>query len=82
MSSSRPRDPSWAEVRNFIQFLNAQLHDCEQSPYCVVDELKGFKEFVVKFAILMAKVNILCLLVLLNICTSGVHRAFFKHLTS
>ena len=58
MSSNRCRDPSWAEVRNFIQFLNGQLHDCEQSPYCVVDELKGFKEFVVKFAILMAEVNV------------------------
>ena len=68
MLSRRTRDPSWAEVRNFVQFLNAQLYDCEQSPYCDIDELKGFKEFVVKFSILMAEVNILCIIVLLNIC--------------
>ena len=60
--SSETNDPSWAEVRNFIQFLNAQLHDCEQSPYCLVEELKGFKEFVVKFAILMAKVSFFSIL--------------------
>ena len=52
-------DPSWAEICNFIQFLNSQLCDCEQSPYCLdpgfIDA--GFKEFVIKFAILMAKVN-------------------------
>ena len=62
MLSRRTGDPSWAEVRNFIQFLNAQLYDCEKSPFCDSDELKGFKEFVVKFSILMAEVNILCLL--------------------
>ena len=56
MSSTKTSDPSWAEVRNFIQFLDAQLCDCEGSVYCSVDELRGFKEFVVKFAILMAKV--------------------------
>ena len=52
-------DPSWAEVRNFIQFLNSQLHDCERSPYCLDPGFTsaGLKEFVVKFAILMAKVN-------------------------
>ena len=52
-------DPSWAEVRNFIQFLNSQLHDCERSPYCGDPDFTsaGLKEFVVKFAILMAKVN-------------------------
>ena len=32
------------------------MYDCEQSPYCSVDDFKGFKKFVVKFSILMAKV--------------------------
>lgn len=56
MSSSETSDPSWSEVRNFVKFLNAQLSDCEKSDYCLVDDLHGFKGFVVKFAILMAKV--------------------------
>lgn len=58
MCSSESSDPSWSEIRNFVHFLNAQLYDCEKSPYCEdVDNLKGFKEFVVKFSILMAKVS-------------------------
>ena len=56
ISSSETSEPSWSEVRNFVKFLNAQLSDCEKSPYCSVDDLHGFKGFVVKFAILMAKV--------------------------
>ncbi|KAI4872372.1 hypothetical protein NFI96_033639 [Prochilodus magdalenae] len=52
-------DPSWAELRNFIWFLNLQLLDCETSVFCnmdfVGDTLRGFKNFVVDFMILMAK---------------------------
>ena len=77
MSSSETSDPSWAEVRNFIQFLNAQLCDCEKSPYCSIDDLKGFKEFVVKFAILMAKVQSLMLLFDDYYLKLGIYRAFF-----
>ncbi|XP_029455051.1 E3 ubiquitin-protein ligase RNF213 isoform X2 [Rhinatrema bivittatum] len=52
-------DPSWSELRNFTWFLNLQLRDCESSLFCNVlfvgDVLHGFKTFVVKFMILMAK---------------------------
>ncbi|XP_069008985.1 E3 ubiquitin-protein ligase rnf213-alpha-like, partial [Embiotoca jacksoni] len=52
-------DPSWAELRNFVWFLNLQLEDCENSVFCnfrlVGDTLHGFKNFVVKFMILMSK---------------------------
>ncbi|XP_008284914.1 E3 ubiquitin-protein ligase RNF213-like [Stegastes partitus] len=52
-------DPSWAELRNFVWFLNLQLQDCENSVFCksefVGDTLRGFKNFVVKFMILMSK---------------------------
>ncbi|XP_037626449.1 E3 ubiquitin-protein ligase rnf213-alpha-like isoform X1 [Sebastes umbrosus] len=52
-------DPSWAELRNFVWFLNLQLQDCENSVFCkfefVGDTLRGFKNFVVEFMILMSK---------------------------
>uniref|UniRef100_A0A803VP92 RING-type E3 ubiquitin transferase n=1 Tax=Ficedula albicollis TaxID=59894 RepID=A0A803VP92_FICAL len=52
-------DPSWAELRNFTCFLNVQLRDCEASVFCnpdfVQDTLRGFKNFVVGFMILMAR---------------------------
>ncbi|TNM97227.1 hypothetical protein fugu_015383 [Takifugu bimaculatus] len=52
-------DPSWAELRNFVWFLNHQLRDCETSVFCnpavTGDLLTGFKTFVVDFMILMAK---------------------------
>ncbi|CAK6972178.1 E3 ubiquitin-protein ligase rnf213-alpha-like isoform X5 [Scomber scombrus] len=52
-------DPSWAELRNFAWFLNLQLQDSENSDFCkfelVGDTLRGFKNFVVEFMILMSK---------------------------
>ncbi|XP_042658256.1 E3 ubiquitin-protein ligase RNF213 isoform X2 [Tyto alba] len=52
-------DPSWSELRNFTWFLNVQLRDCEASVFCnpdfVQDTLRGFKNFVVTFMILMAR---------------------------
>lgn len=52
-------NPSWAELRNFVQFLNYQLRDCEHSLFCNLsatgDTLRGFKAFVVAFMILMAR---------------------------
>lgn len=52
-------DPSWAEIRSFIWFLNLQLKDCENSDFCkfelVGDTLCGLKNFVVNFMILMSK---------------------------
>jgi len=56
------RNPSWAELQNFVKFLNIQLYDCEESVYCnedipvVRDVLQGFKPFVVKFMIRMSRV--------------------------
>lgn len=55
-------NPSWTELHNFVQFLNIQLNDCEESVYCneaipvVRDVLQGFKQFVVKFMIRMSRV--------------------------
>ncbi|XP_008404832.1 E3 ubiquitin-protein ligase rnf213-alpha-like isoform X1 [Poecilia reticulata] len=52
-------DPSWAELCNFVWFLNLQLQACENSVFCNVefvgDTLQGFKNFVVEFMILMSK---------------------------
>ncbi|KAI6655773.1 E3 ubiquitin-protein ligase [Oopsacas minuta] len=51
--------PSWAELRNFVSFLDKQLYDCDNSDYCkfaaMGNEWKGFKNFVVNFMIHMSK---------------------------
>ena len=51
--------PSWAEMRNFVSFLDKQLSDCDNSDYCqsgiMGQDWKGFKSFVVKFMILMSR---------------------------
>ncbi|XP_064641334.1 E3 ubiquitin-protein ligase rnf213-alpha-like isoform X1 [Lineus longissimus] len=51
-------NPSWAELRHFISFLNIQLHDCEHSDFCsdiLKDVFPGFTAFVVNFMIQMSK---------------------------
>ncbi|TRY96584.1 hypothetical protein DNTS_014460 [Danionella cerebrum] len=52
-------DPSWAELKHFTWFLNLQLKDCENSLFCDPDflagNLSGFKNFIVKFMIHMAR---------------------------
>lgn len=52
-------NPSWSELRNFAWFLNCQLKDCEASVFCnsafTGDTLRGFKNFVVTFMVLMAR---------------------------
>ncbi|XP_078381354.1 E3 ubiquitin-protein ligase rnf213-alpha-like isoform X3 [Oculina patagonica] len=52
-------DPSWAELRHFVNFLNSQLQACEESSFCnmelVGDTLEGFRSFVVGFMILMSR---------------------------
>ena len=54
-------DPSWAELRHFVNFLNSQLQACEESTFCnmelVGDTLEGFRSFVVQFMILMSRVS-------------------------
>ena len=54
-------DPSWAELRHFVNFLNSQLQACEDSAFCnmelVGDTLEGFRSFVVEFMILMSRVR-------------------------
>ncbi|XP_029943449.1 E3 ubiquitin-protein ligase rnf213-beta [Salarias fasciatus] len=59
LSFSGMNDPSWAELKNFSWFLNVQLKDCENSVFCdpdfLTDQLPGFKSFIVKFMILMAR---------------------------
>ncbi|XP_065678766.1 E3 ubiquitin-protein ligase rnf213-alpha isoform X3 [Hydra vulgaris] len=52
------QDPSWNEVRNFIHFFNSQLIDCEQSAFTshhVVEDLRGFKIFVINFLLEMTQ---------------------------
>ncbi|XP_028287710.1 E3 ubiquitin-protein ligase rnf213-beta isoform X2 [Parambassis ranga] len=53
------QDPSWGELKNFSWFLNVQLKDCENSIFCdpdfLADQLPGFKGFIVKFMIRMAR---------------------------
>ena len=51
--------PSWCELRNFVNFLNNQLTDCDNSDFCksglMGEDWKGFKSFVVKFMLQMSK---------------------------
>lgn len=53
------KNPSWREIKHFVEFLNIQLQSCEESVYCnealVGDVLAGLKSFVVKFMIRMSK---------------------------
>ena len=55
------RDPSWAEIRHFVKFLDLQLQSCESSIFCnedfVGDVMAGLKSFVVKFMIRMSRVR-------------------------
>ncbi|XP_030630710.1 E3 ubiquitin-protein ligase rnf213-beta [Chanos chanos] len=59
LSNCGLKDPSWAELKHFTWFLNLQLKDCENSLFCdadfLADQLRGFKDFIVKFMILMAR---------------------------
>ncbi|XP_019853235.1 PREDICTED: E3 ubiquitin-protein ligase RNF213-like [Amphimedon queenslandica] len=53
------KDPSWSELKHFVEFLNIQLKACENSVFCnehyVGDVMSGLKTFVVKFMIRMSK---------------------------
>uniref|UniRef100_A0A1X7SD92 RN213 ligase n=1 Tax=Amphimedon queenslandica TaxID=400682 RepID=A0A1X7SD92_AMPQE len=53
------KDPSWSELKHFVEFLNTQLRLCENSIFCnediVGDVMSGLKTFVVKFMIRMSK---------------------------
>uniref|UniRef100_A0A1X7T5A9 Uncharacterized protein n=1 Tax=Amphimedon queenslandica TaxID=400682 RepID=A0A1X7T5A9_AMPQE len=53
------KDPSWSELKHFVDFLNTQLRSCESSIFCnediVGDVMPGLKTFVVKFMIRMSK---------------------------
>ena len=56
------RDPSWAELHHFVNFLNSQLRDAEESIFCITelvgDLLQGFRTFVVRFLIQMSRVRL------------------------
>ena len=51
--------PSWCELRNFVNFLNNQLTDCDNTNFCksglMGEDWNGFKSFVVKFMLKMSK---------------------------
>ena len=57
------KDPSWAEIRHFVRFLDLQLRSCENSYFTneefVGDVLAGFKSFVVNFMTQMSRVSVL-----------------------
>ncbi|XP_053366887.1 E3 ubiquitin-protein ligase rnf213-beta isoform X1 [Clarias gariepinus] len=59
LSNCGLKDPSWAELKHFTWFLNLQLKDCEKSGFCDPNFfgsiLSGFKSFIVKFMIHMAR---------------------------
>lgn len=59
LSNCGLEDPSWAELKHFTWFLNLQLRDCENSGFCDPNFfgsiLTGFKSFIVKFMIHMAR---------------------------
>ncbi|PVD28712.1 hypothetical protein C0Q70_11306 [Pomacea canaliculata] len=51
-------NPSWSELHHFVQFLNKQLQDFENSVYCSMatsHDLPGFSLFVLRFLIQMSK---------------------------
>ena len=54
-------DPSWAELRYFVCFLNTQLIDFKSSDFltkAAAEDLPGFSKFVLRFLIQMSRVNI------------------------
>ena len=52
-------NPTWSQLKYFINFLSSQLRDCEKNDFCnpeaCGDDLPGFKQFVIKFMILMSR---------------------------
>ena len=53
-------NPSWAELKHFVWFLNKQLVDTEESIFCsdlLAGDLPGFKVFVVEFMMQMSNVS-------------------------
>ena len=65
------KDPSWSELKHFVEFLNIQLRSCENSIFfnedIVGDVMSGLKTFVVRFMIRMSKVCLLSSFKLFNI---------------
>ena len=57
------KNPSWAEIKHFVRFLDLQLQSCEKSYFTnedsVGDVLAGFKSFVIKFMTQMSRVSVL-----------------------
>ena len=64
------RDPSWAELRHFVWFLDRQLESCEKSVFCdetiFGDVMASLKTFVVKFMIQMSRVSFTQFCILLS----------------
>ena len=59
MSNCGIHDPSWAEIKYFVNFLSRQLRDCENNDLCkpisYKEGLRGFKSFVLKVMIHMSR---------------------------
>ena len=51
-------NPSWAQIKYFVNFLSSQLRDCKNNDFCNPDaygDLSGFKAFVLKLIIHMSR---------------------------
>ena len=70
------QNPSWLEIRNFVMFLNIQLHSCQNSVFCDVniagEGMRGLKGFVVKFMIWMSKVGVMCVYMMMVVIRNSI----------
>ena len=52
-------NPTWSQLKYFVNFLSSQLRDCEKNDFCNPEacgnDLPGFKQFVIKFMIFMSR---------------------------
>ena len=54
------KNPTWSELRHYVYFLSSQLFKIEASSFtslAVVEDLPGFRKFVVNFMFRMAQVS-------------------------
>ena len=85
LKHSSVSDPTWSELRHFVSFLNNQLSDCEKSTFCNLSivgrdsGLSGFKNFVVRFMIMMSQDFATPSLVSGNECKPNTNEVFNLH---
>jgi len=75
-------NPSWSELKHFVNFLNVQLSACENSVFCsdmLAPDLPGFLNFVIQFMIQMSKV---CANMYLHVTLHVLQTVVLTHITS